>query len=156
MSNSVKNIAEGRAFDNDFFNAGSNPENLRKAGKAMLEGKTDEAKQYLKDNMDSIEKYWKNPGRKIAFLVTLKVKCPEVYSEIVEVGKAKEKKDRMEGNKQDKGANLKKALLGDFYYADYAYGKGLKVLNTYYKGIQNKVLNFEDPNKGQDGFDRAV
>lgn len=142
-------------YEDNLINAGSNPKNLTKAGDAMLRGKPEEAKQYLKANMDSIEKYWKNPGRRKMFLLTLKVKMPEVYSEIVRVGKEKEKQDRMSG-KLKKENSLKKALTGDFYYADYAYGEALKILEEYYKGIQTNVLQIEDPNKEQDGRDRAV
>lgn len=142
-------------YEYNLINAGSNPKNLTKAVYAMLRGKPEEAKQYLKANMDSIEKYWKNPARRKMFLLTLKVKMPEVYSQIVKVGKEKEKQDRMSG-KQKKENSLKKALTGDFYYADYAYGEALKILEEYYKGIQTNVLQIEDPNKGQDGMDRAV
>ena len=128
----------------------SNQENMFKVSNSLRKGDVDGAKQHFKDNMDSIQKYLGNPERRKMALITLKVKSPEIYEAMVKAGKEIEKQKRMSGEQKD--INLKKMLLGDFYYADFAYGEALKGLDKYYGTIQ-KELGLEEKSEDR-GFDR--
>ena len=121
------------------FAGGPNHKDVKEMREALvkgdLEGVKNGAKKQLNNNMKHIEDNAKDPTKKKIALVAIKVKCPEAFDAMVQEGKRIEKQKRESGEVKD-GPNLKKAITGDFYYANLAYDEGVQGLDKYYDAVR--------------------